>query len=157
MNKSKSLVRITGLVILAAGIILNFANLAGWLIDADRQKVLHWALKSTKGIPLEEHEAQVFYKRFPPPYGKEGNLTHITKQVVRSELGGLPMTVCINYMKADGSRTPCVATKEEVRKWADETPYPWIAWFLTLFGFCQVLLDIILDSKGSSKNAFKIQ
>ncbi len=147
MSRNKKVLKITGLLILASGIILNLANLNGMLKDKDRAELLRWAVESQGDFSLEDKTAKVFLNRFPPPQSTVADLTHVTKTVVRQPGGGLPMMVCINYLHSDETRTGCVATIEELRDWSNETPYPWLAWFLTLFGFCQVLLNTVFEFK----------
>lgn len=132
---------------MAIGLILHFANLKGWLLDENRIGFLNWILNSQVGLPIDNPAGVEFMKSFPPPPGTKGNdLTHVTKQVVRSQSGPVLMA-SINYMHRDGSRTEYIATLSDVRKWSEKTPYPWIAWFLTLFGFCEVLLSTLVERK----------
>ena len=156
MSRNKKALKIIGLLILASGIILNLANLNGMLKDKDRAEMLRWAMESKKGIPIENKAAKLFFKNFPPPQDRVEDLTHVTKTVVRQPGGGLPMMVCINYMHSDGTRTGCVASIEELRDWSNETPYPWLAWLLTLFGFCQVLLSTFFEFKEHKSAGSKV-
>ena len=130
---------------MAVGLALGFADLRGWFRSAVREQVLNWALKSTVGLPLSEPGAVAFMKSFPPPSGEEpSNLTHLTKQVIRSQ-GGPVMMGSINYMRRDTTRTAYVATIDALRVWANETPYPWVSWVVTLFGFLEVLTSWVVE------------
>ena len=91
--------------------------------------------------------AKEFMKKFPPPSGEtEKNLTHLTKSVMQYEIGGI-LNASVNYMRKDTSRTSHIATLEEIRKWANETPYPWISWWITLFGFIGLIGNFIIEKK----------
>jgi len=141
----KKFFKITGLVFLALGVLLGFADLKGCLNYPERGRFLHWALNSTVGLPVTESSAQAFIKRFPPPTdARPEEITHITKHVMRVENGPVSQA-SFNFMHGDTSRTSYVATLDEVRNWAGESRYPWLAWILTLLGFLEVLASAILE------------
>lgn len=143
----KNFLKVTGLILLALGVVLGFADLKGCLNYPERGKFLYWALNSKVGLPVTESSAQAFIKRFPPPTdARPGEITHITKHVMRVENGPVSQA-SFNYMHGDTSRTSYVATFDEVRSWAGESRYPWIAWILTLLGFLEVLASTILKEK----------
>ena len=128
----------TGLTALALGVALGLADLRGWLRQPSRTAFVQWAQNSRSGLPVSEAPAQAFMRRFPPPEGVAlGQMTHVTKYVQRLD-NGPALEVAFNYMLADESRTSYVATLEQVQAWADESPYPWLAWVLTLVGFLEV-------------------
>lgn len=98
-------------------------------------------------MSLDQPAAKEFMKKFPPPPGeKKENLTHLTKSVMKYEIGGT-LNASVNYMRKDMSRTSHVATLEEIRYWTDETPYPWISWLITLVGFIELLGDFFIEKK----------
>ena len=130
----------TGLAALALGVVLGLADLRGWLRSSSRAAFLQWAENSRSGLPVSEASAQAFMRRFPVPQSvASGQVTHVTKYVQRLE-NGPALEMAFNYILADESRTPYVATHEQVRAWAEESPYPWLAWVLTLIGFLEVVL-----------------
>lgn len=148
----KKPIKVTGLLVLGIGILLNLGDLLGWFKHSARVKFLNWVLESPMGMPIETKPAIEFMKRFPPPPdARVSEITHLTKQRIAS-LGGPPMSASINYMHRDGTRTTYVATLEQVREWANESPYPWIAWSLTVAGFIiEVLSSTVLDRKENRK------
>ncbi|HAB54655.1 MAG TPA: hypothetical protein DCE80_21160 [Ignavibacteriales bacterium] len=50
-------------------------------------------------------------------------------------------------MRKDETRTKFVATLDDVRKWASETPYQWISLWVTLIGFIELVGNWIIDKK----------
>jgi len=152
MNKEKikkisTFLKITGIIAIAIGLILEFTDLKGCLIDKQRIEILNWALNSDSGMSIELPAAKKFMKNFPPPENeKKENLTHLTKSVMQYEIGGI-LNASVNYMRKDTSRTSHIATLEEIRKWANETPYPWISWWITLFGFIGLIGNFIIEKK----------
>lgn len=135
MKKILNILEIIGIIVLALGLILGFANLKGWFNNKNRIEFLNWALTSDSGISIELPAAKEFIKAFPPPEGEQlNNLTHLTKDKLNFESGGT-INISINYMRKDFSRTTHVATLSDIRTWTSETSYPWISWWLTLIGF----------------------
>jgi len=152
MNKEKikkisTFLKITGIIAIATGLLLEFADLKGCLIDRQRIEILNWVLNSDSGMSVELPAAKKFMKKFPPPENeKRENITHITKSITKYEIGGI-LNASVNYMRKDTSRSSHVATLEEIRKWANETPYPWISWWITLFGFIGLLGNYFIEKK----------
>jgi len=141
----KKFLKVTGLALLAFGVLLGFADLKGWLNYPEREKFLHWALNSPAGLPITNPSAQAFIKRFPPPNdARPAEITYITKHVMRVENGPV-IQASFNFMHGDASRTSYIATLNEVQSWAKESRYPWLAWILTLFGFLEVLASTIWE------------
>jgi len=139
--------KITGIIAIAIGLILEFTYLKGCLFDKQRIEILNWVLNSNVGMSIELPEAKKFMKKFPPPKNeKKDNLTHLTKSIMKYEIGGI-LNASVNYMRKDTTRTSYVATLDEIRKWANETPYPWISWWIALFGFIELIGNIILEKK----------
>jgi len=62
-----SVLKITGIVAIALGIILQFADLKGYLNDKNRMEILNWILYSNTGLSLEYWAAKEFMIKFPPP------------------------------------------------------------------------------------------
>ena len=152
MKTLSSVLKITGIVAIALGIILQFADLKGYLNDKNRMEILNWILHSNTGLSLEHPAAKKFIKKFPPASEEKiANLTHLTKNVIRQENGGI-YNASINYMRTDHTRTNFVATLDDVRKWASETPYQWIAWWVTLVGFIELVGNWIIDKKLKTHN-----
>lgn len=147
LRKISTFLKITGIAAIAIGLILEFTDLKGYLKDKKRTEILNWVLYSNSGMPIEQPEAKVFMKKFPPPSGeKEENLTHLTKSVMKYEVGGI-LNASVNYMRKDTSRTSHVATLEEIRSWTNETPYPWISWWITLVGFIELVGNFFIEKK----------
>lgn len=137
--------KITGLFILGIGVIIGYGNLRGWFLHPERQEFLKWVLESDVGMPIEHPSARAFMRHFPPlEDARTEEITHVTKNVQRLENGGV-LLASINYMHRDHSRTTYVATLPEIREWAAETTYPWLAWSLTLIGFFVVSATTVLD------------
>ncbi len=135
---------------MAIGLILAFLDLKGYFKSKNRMEILYWVSNSNSGMPINLPAAKEFIKRFPPQDEKFNNLTHLTKNVIRYELDGI-VDASVNYMRRDLSRTKNVATLDEIRRWTLETPYPWIAWGLTLVGFIELLGNWYIDRKLESK------
>jgi len=134
-----SILKITGIIIIILGLILRFLDLKGYLKNKERIAILNWALDSESGMSIELPAAKEFMKKFSPPQGEDiNNLTHLTKSVMNYEIGGI-LNASVNYMRKDNSRTSHVATLVEIRAWANKSPYPWIAWWLTLIGLIALL------------------
>jgi len=125
-------------LILLAGIAAGYGNLRGWFRHTDRAGVVRWMLESETGLPLAEPGAVAFTERFPPPAETDerthGRLTHLTKTMMKSTGGGRPVGGFVTYMHADTTRTGSAATLDDVRRWAEETPYPWLSLALTALG-----------------------
>ena len=149
--------RITGLIVLGVGVIFGLADLRGWLRYDERQAFLQWTLESHTGMPISEPSAQAFMKQFPPPQeARVRDITHITKMVVRPSNGPV-MQASFNYMHRDQSRTSHVATLADVREWAAESPYPWLAWSLALVGFLEVLGSTALQWRRERRSTAQKQ
>lgn len=128
----------TGLVALLAAVLLGLADLCGWLRYSRRTAFVQWAHHSQLGLPISEPAAQAFVVRFPPPEGVFlDQITHVTKLVQRIE-NGPALDMAFNFMLRDHRRTAYVATLAQVEGWAEESPYPWLAWVLTVIGFLEV-------------------
>jgi len=129
---------VAGWLILLAGLLATLGNQLGWFQHADRAAFLRWALEAEGGLAITDPIAAAFVRRFPPPpgtdTGQHGELTHITKTVMRSAGGGAPVGGFISYMHRDTTRTGNAATFEDVRRWASETWYGWFALALTTVG-----------------------
>jgi hypothetical protein len=116
---------------------------------SDRVEFLRWVMEEPAGMPVDVPAAREFMRKFPPPKDARVNeITNVTKQTIKS-LGGPPMSASINYMHRDGTRTTYVATLEQVREWANESSYPWVAWVVTVIGFIPTLLGTFLSWKES--------
>ena len=134
------------------GILLSLFDLLGWYKDAEKVGVLNWATTSGVGMPIEKPGAQKFMKDFLPPNGTNKKVTHLTKQVMKSELGGKVMQVSVNYMYSDATRSPYVANLNDIEDWSKKTPYPWIAWALSCLGFVEVLVSFTLKKPNKGIN-----
>ena len=144
-KKARTRLNLTVLVLLGLSSLLGLADLLGYFEHPDRRAVLDWVLTSDAGMAIEESAAQAFMARFPPPPdARLPEITHLTKQPVRSQ-GGPVMMASINYMHADESRTTYIATLAEVREWAAESRVPWFAWALTFFGFLAALFSFLIE------------
>jgi len=137
--------KITGLLALAAAVILQFSDLKGWLHYPDRQAFLKWALESQGGLPISDPAAHAFVDRFPPPGSvRVTDITFVTKSVLKIENGPV-MEASFNYLLRDQSKTSYVATLPEVREWANESSYPWLSWILAVVGLIEVLISAIME------------
>ena len=137
--------KVTGLALVALAILLGFGNLQGWFRHHRRVEFLHWVLESNLGMPIDAPPAIEFIKKFPPSAGAQMSpIVYVHKMQIVSE-GGPPMAASINYIHADGSQTSYVATLDQVREWASESRYPWLAWVLATFGFVQLLVNTVLE------------
>lgn len=135
MKKVLNLLKIFGMIVVAIGLMLGFADLKGFLKDKKKIEILNWVLHSNSGMSLELPAAKEFMKKFPPPQDEDvENLTHLAKSVMKYEIGGI-LNASVNYMRKDLTRTGHVATLPEIHNWAAETPYSWISWWVTLVGF----------------------
>lgn len=147
LYRHRNTIKLSGIAIAGVGLLLSFADLMDWLRDSDREKLVEWVLTSEVGLPINDPTAQAFLRSFPPPpEARADKITHLTKTVIRYEAGGI-QSASINYMHTDHSRTAHVATFEEVRDWARETSYRWLALWLTLCGFAQVSAAYIVEQR----------
>ena len=145
LKRVKSALSIFGLTVMGLGILLAYFNISGIFQSSPRKDFLNWVIKSERGLKIDAPAAKAFMKDFPPPDPKRcSEITHITKwtQVLEN---GLPFQAQINYMYSDNSRTPYVATLDDVRAWASSTTYPQIAWLLSLIGFLVVLVSKVFS------------
>jgi hypothetical protein len=145
LGRIEIFLKITGLIVLAIGVALGFADLRGWLQDSEKVSVLDWVLKSPIGLRISHPGAQKFMEKFPPP--KDANpeeITHLTKHVMRVQNGPI-QNASINYMQRDGTRTSYVATLSDVKEWAVETRYPFFSWLFSLIGFFEVFGGFLLE------------
>ena len=123
--------------------MLSLFDLLGWYTDSDKVSVLNWANTSGAGLSIEHPGAKKFMERFPPPQAQDKKVTHLTKQVMKSALGG-NMLVSVNYMYSDTTRSAYVANLDDIKDWVKETPYPWVAWILSAIGFIEVFSSFII-------------
>ena len=125
--------------------MLSLFDLLGWYADSDKVAVLDWANTSATGLSIEHPGVEKFMERFPPPKSQDKKVTHLTKQVIKSALGG-NMIVSVNYMYLDTTRSAYVANLDDIKDWVKETPYPWVAWILSAVGFIEVLSGLIIGN-----------
>ncbi len=139
---------ILGFFIFGIGAITGYGNLRGWFLHPERKEFMKWVLESDTGMPIEHLPARAFMQHFPPPGDAQTEeLIHVTKNVMRLQNGGV-YGAQINYMHRDHSRTDYVTTLPEIRAWAAETMYPWLAWGLTLAGGLLMFATQVLDFKS---------
>ena len=82
---------------------------------------------------------------YPPPADNNSSeITHVTKNIIKFDKGPV-QSASINYMHRDGSRTSFVATLDDVRQWAAQTSYPFLAWVLSVIGFAEVLIGFLIE------------
>jgi len=154
-EKLKQAFKVFGTLVLAVGIILQLANLKGCLYHKERTDFLKWVKESTISMSINELPAKSFMKQFPPPSSSQlKEITHITKSVIRLQ-NGLVYNAQINYMLRDNSHTTYVATLDDVQKWANESEYPWMAFYMTLIGFIITLSSSLLDLIGKQKKTIE--
>ena len=127
------------------GVVVGYLDLSGRFLDQDKQAFLQWVLTPGVGLPVSTPAAKKFMIAFPPPADSNlSEITHVTKSVMTVEKGPV-QSASINYMHRDGSRTSFVAALDDVRQWAQQTSYPFIAWLLSLIGFAEVLLGFLIE------------
>lgn len=147
----RTLLKILGLLITAIGLALSFAEKKGWFKDPARAELLKWVLEAPDGLPLGNPAAQAFRAKFPPPADSDvDDLTHLTKQAIKSEHGPV-MLASVNYMHGNGARTAYVATIDDVRAWATEARFRWLPWLVTLLGFIIVVATFIVELTEPAK------
>lgn len=147
LKRISNLLKITGLFAVALSLSLQFADLKGYLKNKNRMEVLNWVLNSKSGLSLATSAGKEFIKQFPPPSGEQiDNLTYLTKNVLQQEHGGI-YNASINYMRRDLTRTNFVATLDDVRIWASESPYSWFAWWFALIGFIELAGNWLIERK----------
>lgn len=140
-----------GTVIAVVGLALQFAGLQGWFRSEARGRLLNWVIESKVGLPLEDSAAKEFAAAFPPPPNSTGRTpTHVTKTVIATADGAV-INAQLNYMYSDHTRGPPVASMADVEAWAAETPYQWLAWFMTLFGILVMMSSSALDWREHAK------
>ncbi len=145
LRRHREKITILGLMAIGVGVLLHLGDLLGWLKYPERASFVTWVLTSDQGVPLNEPSAQAFMASFPPPPDEDPTqLTHVTKSVLRHELGGVIQDASINYLRQDGTRTAYVANLYDVQQWASESPYSWWAWCITLLGFLAELLSYLI-------------
>ena len=84
----KTCLKLLGLLIAAVGLALSFADKKGWFKDSSRAELLKWVLEAPDGLSLDTGAARAFRAKFPPPSDSASDdLTHLTKQVIKSEHG----------------------------------------------------------------------
>ncbi|MBI4355923.1 MAG: hypothetical protein HY597_05725 [Candidatus Omnitrophica bacterium] len=143
---AKIVVKILGLTITSAGVVLSLLNLKGFLKYPERLNFAHLALETSEGIPLSHPGAKSFMSRFPPPpTDSKGTFTHFVKNAIQFTGGGTPLSGTVKYMYPDGRRTAAVATFEDVKRWAAESRYPWLAWWLTVVGLLITSAGVFWD------------
>lgn len=133
--------RITGLlktggkVITFVGILVGLGNLLGWFCSKDRADFYNLVKNSATGIPIGHPAAEDFMNKFPPPsnFGK-AKITHIIKLKLQT-MSKFTISGALRYMDENQKESSDVASFEDVRRWSEETPYGWVAWWLILIGF----------------------
>ena len=60
LNKLESVLKVTGLLVLALGVGLGLADLGGWLRYSEREVFLQWAIHEESSLPIETLAAQAF-------------------------------------------------------------------------------------------------
>lgn len=139
------ILKTTGLIVLAFGVVLGGCDLMGWLLDEDKTAVVQWALTSQVGLSVEHSGAKKFMKAFPPPDpARQHEITHLTKHVISLENGPV-QNASINYMYRDTTRSKYVATLPEVMEWSRKTWYPFLAWVLSVIGFVEVAGGFLIE------------
>lgn len=152
LEKLSTFLKFTGITAIAIGLILEFADLKGYLNNKNRMEILNWVLHSNSGMSLNTPSAKEFIKKFPPPQGENiDNLTHLTKNIIQQENGGI-YNASINYMRKDHTRTKFIATLDDIQKWTSETPYPWFAWWITLVGFIELIGNWNIEKRLKTHN-----
>ncbi len=148
----ESKLKITGIIVLGIGVLIGFANLMGWLRYNDRKEFLNWARESTTGMSIKEPAGQAFMERFPPPEAERSIPIIGINMKTLSAGSGPHMQASIRYRCSDGSYTSFVATLPDVREWAAESPYHWLAWVLSAIGFLAVLGSYLIQRRRERAN-----
>jgi len=125
---------VVGLIVTWIGILGVFLNLLGYLRYPERVEFSR-LVDEEGGIPLYLPAAQTFMRTFPAPVtDKQDKPTYIVKNIMKFEGGGQPVLGTLRYMYPDGTRSSTVATFDDIRRWASESRYPWLAWWIAVFG-----------------------
>lgn len=152
-NRIELILKTTGMMALAFGVVLGFCDLMGWLTDEDKAAVAQWMLTSQMGLSVEHSGANKFMKAFPPPDStRQHEVTHLTKHVITLENGPV-QNASINYMYRDRTRSKYVATLPEVIEWSRKTWYPFLAWVLSFIGFLEVAGGFLFELWRGKKTA----
>lgn len=122
--------------------ILSFLYLRGWFRDSDKKRILNWLLSSDEEFPFEERIVRKFVKKFPPPENASKSIYSFSKVKILSPGGGV-LSAAISYVREDSTIVKDAATLDEIRKWSEETPYGWLAFTASIFGFTITFLSYL--------------
>ena len=139
--KIRTRLKIFGRVVTVLGVTVALLNLRGCFQDQTRADLLRLALAAghRQGVSITHPAAAAFMKRFPPPSTTNvDEITHIIKMGMVMGTG-YASAMPFAYLLRGGAVTKHVADLDEVRSWASESPYPWVAWWVTLIGIIAVL------------------
>ena len=113
LAKLELFLKVTGLLVLLAGVVVGYLDLAGKFLDQDKQAFLQWVQTTGLGLPVSNPAAKKFMIAFPPPADSNpSEITHVTKNTFKVDKGPI-QNAAINYMHRDGSRTSFVATLDD--------------------------------------------
>jgi hypothetical protein len=76
LAKLELFLKVTGLLVLLAGVVVGFLDLSGKFLDQDKQAFVQWVLTTGAGLPVSSPAAKKFMKAFPPPAGS--NVSELT-------------------------------------------------------------------------------
>lgn len=148
--KVKIVLKVFGRLVTVFGLMFSLMNQLGWLQDKNRNDLLQAVLKAdrSEGVSFAHPAAGNFQKRFPSPHsGEQGEIIAITKHGLVIS-GNVAQATPFCYALSNGEITDPVASLEEAKAWASESPYGLIAWFVTLLGFLIVLITDYVEWKS---------
>jgi hypothetical protein len=144
--------KIFGLVIIFAGLVVQLLDQIGCLQDADKLALAKRIYSQSGGIPKDAAGFEKFLRAFPPPPGVDKSaITHIVKDQLQTH-DAYPIAITLRYL-AGPERTTPVATYQEVRAWAESTRYSWWSLSIAVVG---LFLAAFLESREILKSKKKI-
>jgi hypothetical protein len=147
-----TLAKLAGVLIALVGILATFADLRGCFADPQKQHFAELVMGTQEGIPRSTPGFEAFLVAFPPPQGVDlSGVTHIADRTLRldsrSDVG-----TTVAYLTSAG-RTATVARFEEVRAWAEASPYSWLSLGITFLGWVLYAVIEICDFLTSRRAA----
>jgi hypothetical protein len=140
-------------VVLFAGVGLSWLDLRGYLRDPDRTALLgelqRWnSSDQPLRVSAEHPGARKLLAVHPPPAGRRvqdvvaisrSGYARITPSAVPIAEGN------VSYHFSDDSRLD-VLTFGALREWCNESPYDWLAWWVTLTGAILAAAGLVVDA-----------
>jgi hypothetical protein len=67
LAKLELFLKVTGLLVLFAGVVFGYLDISGKFLDQDKQSFLQWVLTSPVRLSVSEPGAKKFMVDYPPP------------------------------------------------------------------------------------------